>query len=280
MSENENHSVRGGSRPLERGFAEAAGARIAYQVEGEGPPLICCHAMGWDHTLWDPHRATLAKTHRLITFDHRGCGDSDHPTAPDLYSAEGFAEDLEAVLDALGIERARVMGYSMGAVAAMRFAIDQPERVERLVLVSAMASRLPEAVIERARVVADMVHSAGLAETYRFYFDGPLFDGAPKGAEFDRDVAACLAKATPHGFLGCFSVAIDRPSLLEELHRITAPTLIIAGQKDVHYVADADRMAARISEAKVEIVKNAGHALTAEQPAAFEEAVMSFLDAP
>ena len=262
---------------VSHGQARADGLRIAYQVQGDGPPLVCCHAMGWDGSLWDPHRARLAASHRLITFDHRGCGASDHPTDPGLYSVDGFAADLTAVLDDLGIEKARILGYSMGAVAALRLATTRPERVERLVLVSAMASRLPQPVIERARIVAEMVRTKGLAETYRFYFDGPLFDGAPKGAEFDARIAACLAKATPHGFLGCFSVAIDRPSMIEDLHRIAAPTLIIVGERDAHYRRDAEAMAARIPSARIEIVKGAGHALTAEEPALFEDAVLRFL---
>ena len=259
-----------------RGEARAGTLRIAYQAQGDGPPLVCCHAMGWDHTLWDPHRPRLSANHRLITFDHRGCGDSDHPADPRLYTAEGFEADLTAVLDALDVERARVVGYSMGAVAALRLAIARPERVERLALVSAMASRLPEPVIERARNIAAMVESHGLEATYRAYFDGPLFDGAPKGAAFEKRLAACVAKATSHGFLGCFSVAIDRPSLADQLLRIAAPTLILVGERDAHYVPEAEMMAQRIPEARVEIVRGAGHALSAEAPERFETTLLRF----
>ena len=257
------------------------GVSIAYQVSGNGPPLVCCHAMGWEHTLWDNIRDDLSKRHTLITLDQRGCGASDHPSLTpgnaNPYTVETFADDLEGVLDELGLQQASILGFSMGAVAALRLATRAPERVERLILASAMSSRLPEPIIERARKVAQMVESHGLAQTYQFYFSGPLFEGVPRTPAFNRQLDACVRWATPQGFLGCFGVTIDRPSMADDLHRIAAPTLILVGERDVHYLEEAELMATRIPQAKKTIVPGVGHAMSYQAPALFVDQVLSFL---
>ncbi len=267
---------------LHQGIAIAReGVKIAYQFSGVGPALVCCHAMGWDHTMWNPQRAEFSRSHQFITFDQRGSGNSEHPPfesiAGSLYTVESFGDDLRAVLDELGIEKARILGFSMGAVAALSFATRWPERVERLVLVSAMASRLPEDIIARARLVEEVVDTDGIVKAYEFYFSGPLFEGLGKGDSFRRQLEGVVAKATPHGFKGCFRVTIDRPSLLEKLQVINAPTLVVVGERDKHYLTEADRMSEKLPNAKKIIIANAGHPITMQQPDAFEREVLSFL---
>jgi len=276
-----SNKTRHNAVSIQHGYAQAGDVRIAYQVSGEGPPLICCHPMGWDHSIWDDHRARFSGSHQLISFDQRGCGDSDHPPFEEgnesAYTVDSFAEDLRAVLDALGIEKARVLGFSMGVVAALRFAITCPERVEKLILVSAMASRLPEAIIQRARLVEDMLQQKGLEATYNFYFSGPLFQGVSNNDNFDQNIARVLSKATAQGFQGCFRVTIDRPSMVDELHKVTAPTLILVGEKDDHYVGEADLLAQKIPDARRSIIKNTGHPISVQAPVVFEDQVMDFL---
>ena len=125
---------------VHHGIAETTdGVRIAYQVSGQGPAIVLCHAMANDHSMFDPHRDVFSAANTLITFDQRGSGDSDHPPfdeGPDSqYMVEAFGSDLKAVLDKLYIERASVLGFSMGAVAALWFTTQHPDRVERLILV-------------------------------------------------------------------------------------------------------------------------------------------------
>ena len=269
---------------LEHGVAMANGVRIAYQVSGEGPPLVCCHPMGWDHTVWDRHRERFSRHHRLVTFDQRGAGDSDHPLFVEgpacAYTVESFGQDLRAVLDALDLKRAHILGYSMGAVAALRLATQSPERVERLVLVSAMASRLPEEIIRRARTVEERLARDGLRSTYDYYFSGPLFEGESSKAGFEESLRPVVAKATEHGFKGCFRVTIDRPSMVDELKRIQAPTLVVVGERDRHYVAEAELLVSEITDAKKLVVPDAGHALTTQSPELFEGEVLRFLAEP
>ena len=244
-----------------RGEARVDGVRIVHESWGSGPPLVCCHAFAVNRSMWGPQCAEFARTHRVVTFDQRGSGESDHPIpangAADPYTIDLFAEDLRGVLDDLGIERARVLGLSMGGATALRFATRWPERVEALILASTMASRLPEKIIERAKAVEQVLARDGLEAAYRFYFGGPLFEGIPRGNESDPRFEALVANATPHGFSGCYRVTIDRPSIAADLQRIEAPTLILVGERDVHYLDEAEMMARSIPSARKVVVATA-----------------------
>jgi pimeloyl-ACP methyl ester carboxylesterase len=257
------------------------GVRIAYQTSGCGPVLVCCHAMGNDHRVYDRHRDRFSAQHTLITFDQRGSGESDHPPfhdgADSSYTCELFGDDLKAVLDDVGAENAAILGYSMGAVPALSFATRWPERVDRLILVSAMASRLPQAIIDRARVVEDLLDRKGIEETYDFYFSGPLFEGLKEGADFRERIASFRSRATAHGFKGCYRVTIDRRSFVEDLDAIQCPTLVLVGETDTHYLAEAELLERRIKNAKRVVVPGAGHAMNVEAPDRFESEVMEFL---
>lgn len=267
---------------LERGRATTPdGVNIAYQVSGQGPALVCCHAMGSDHRMYDAHRGAFSEQYTLITFDQRGAGDSDHPPfseGPDsFYTADKFGSDLQSVLDTLGIARARVLGYSMGAVAALVLATRHPDRVERLALVSAMASRLPQPIIDRARLVEAMLDQEGIAKTYDFYYSGSLFAGLMADREFRRLVAQGRDKATYDGFKGCFRVTIDRPSLVGRLARIACPTLVLVGADDTHYIDESKLLAQEIENAERLVMPAVGHPLAFQDPRAFEHAVLSFM---
>lgn len=275
-------SSRMHSVDVRHGYATTPdGVRIAYQVSGRGPALVCCHAMGNDHSIYDRHRDRFSEKHTLITLDQRGSGASDHPPfeeGPDsYYTFDRFGDDLKTVLDEIGVERATILGYSMGAVTALSFSTRWPERVERLILVSAMASRLPQPIIDRARSVEEMLDKNGIEETYDFYFSGSLFEGLMEDREFQSRVARFKSRATAHGFKGCFRVTIDRPSVVDKLYIIQCPTLILVGETDTHYLVEAELLERQIEGAKRVVVPRAGHPITVQAPERFEAEVMAFI---
>ncbi len=264
------------------GMAHVGGVRIAYEHHGSGPALNCCHAFGVDRSMWEAQVPRFAETHQVITFDQRGTGESDHPVpapgGPDPYTLDTFGDDLRGVLDALGIERARVVGLSMGGATALSFATRWPGRVEALILASTMASRLPAPIVERARLIEQIMARDGLAEAYRVYFNGPLLKGIQKEARFMAQIDGWAARATPHGFLGNYRVTIDRPSLFEALPRISAPTLVMVGENDTYYLDEAEAMSRQIPDARKVIMKGVGHALSVEAPDRFADEVLGFLN--
>lgn len=238
--------------------------------------------MANDQSQYDPFRDAFSKNYQFITYDHRGAGQSDHPEfiAGDdsVYSAEIFGNDLKAVLDALGIDKAHILGYSMSTVAAISFASNYPERVDRLILASALASRLPESVIERARKIERMLDNDGLDAAYEFYFSGPMFgDRLETDREFREQVERMRARATIHGFKGCYRATMDRPDLLPRLATLKCPTLILVGEKDRHYLAEAKRMENLLPDARRVVLPDTGHAMTVENPVLFTQEILDFL---
>jgi pimeloyl-ACP methyl ester carboxylesterase len=237
--------------------------------------------MANDHRMFDQHRDVFSESHTLITFDQRGSGYSDHPPFKEgpesFYTVEKFGDDLKAVLDHLGIDRATILGFSMGAVTALSFSTRWPDRVERLVLASAMASRLPQPIIDRARLVEKMLEDRGLKETYDLYFSGALFDGLLDRKKYVEMIALSLEKATIQGFKGCFRVTIDRPSLIDKLGLIKSPTLILVGENDTHYLAEAKLLEKTIPDAKRVVLPGVGHPMSVQDPKAFEAEVKAFI---
>ena len=107
--------------------------RIAWESQGEGVPVLLMHGLGYTREGWGPLRELLARRYRVVSFDNRGIGQSEIPPGP--YTVEELAGDAAQVLDEAGVERAHVIGASLGGFAAQVLAAEQPERVHRLVLV-------------------------------------------------------------------------------------------------------------------------------------------------
>jgi 3-oxoadipate enol-lactonase len=106
--------------------------KIAWESRGQGEPVLLIHGLGYARWGWEPVVAPLAERFRLLLFDNRGIGESEIPPGP--YSARAMAEDAVSVLDEAGVERAHVVGTSLGGMVAQELALSHPERVDRLVL--------------------------------------------------------------------------------------------------------------------------------------------------
>src|SRR5262245_57108437 len=116
---------------VQSGFADIPGARLHYEVAGSGEPLVLIHGFTLDMRMWDDQFASLARHFQVVRYDLRGFGKSSMPTT-EPYT---HADDLKALLDCLNIERAHVLGLSMGGSIAINFALNYPAMVDRLVLV-------------------------------------------------------------------------------------------------------------------------------------------------
>jgi 3-oxoadipate enol-lactonase len=254
------------------------GTRIAYQVhgKGEGPALVLLSGQANNHHWWDSVRADFHATRRTITLDYRGTGDSDKPDEP--YTTPGFAEDVVAVLDALGIERADVYGTSMGGRVAQWLGARHPERVRRLVL----GCTTPGGAhgIERDRTI-----SAALASTDPATAKATLLDlmytpawlaDHPHGPWYvlgDRDMPAYARRR--------HLLASRRHDAWDVLPDITAPTLVVHGTADRFNPAEnAPLLAARVPDARLHLIPDARHAYFEEFREVASPLVLDFLDAP
>lgn len=241
-------------------------------MRGEGPPLLLVHGLGYDRRGWGPAADALAAHFTVLLFDNRGIGESDAPPGP--YAARELAADAVAVLGAARIERAAVLGASLGGMVAQELAIGWPERVERLVLVATTpggpeSHPLPEAT---ARLL-----DGARTPSRRELVANALAPDAP-GELVDRILAVReQAPQKPAAWSAQAAAARDFDAFAR-LPRIVAPTLVLHGDADsVVDPRNAELLAARIPDARAFVLTGAGHLCFWEQPELFTSLVQEFL---
>jgi pimeloyl-ACP methyl ester carboxylesterase len=273
----------GALQPVESGFAEANGARLYYEVYGEGEPLLLIMGLGANHLSWTAQIPVYSREFRVIVFDNRGTGRSDFPAGAE-YTIPVLADDAAALLDALGVDSAHVYGISMGGMIAQEMALRHPDRVKSLIL-GATTPGGPNAV-------------APEPEALRSLLD--------QGAAIDRSVnPALLDVLFSPGFLAdhgselvtAFQSMADYPPTSREAYQaqlravaahdtydrlpdIDAPTLVLHGTDDPLLPAGNGRiLAERIPGAKLVLLNGARHAYLLEKQAEADAAVLDFLRA-
>ena len=251
---------------------------------GDGPPLLVLHGFTGSSETWAPLVPTFRSAHRLIAIDLPGHGLSSAPADPLRYSLTALANDLARVLDAISVERAAIMGYSMGGRAALRFALAFPDRLAALVLESTSPG-IADADVRHERIAAD----AALAN--RIEKDGteafvdeweklPLWESQRNLPDAAREMLRKQRLSNrPIGLANSLRGAgagTDTP-VHDQLGQIRSPTLVVAGALDRRYVEIAGVLATSIPKGRAFIVPDAGHAVHFEQPGMFAEATVSFL---
>ncbi|MEU6586690.1 alpha/beta fold hydrolase [Nocardia sp. NPDC046763] len=248
------------------------GTRIAYQLQGEGAPLVLLAGQANNHHWWDAVRADFHPARSTLTLDYRGTGDSDKPDTP--YSTEQFAEDVIAVLDELGIERADVYGTSMGGRVAQQLAARHQHRVGALVL-GCTSPGGPHSIERSNDVGRSLVQSQPgaarqalleLMYTPRWLADHP----GPYNVIGDPAMPA----HSRHHHL----VASNRHNAWDLLPAISAPTLVLHGTDDLlNPAANAPLLTARIPGAQLHLIPGARHAYFEEFRTLASPVVLDFL---
>jgi len=251
-------------------FLEVPGGRVHMFRAGQGEPLLFLHAAGGAGAWLDFHRLLAEGGYDVIAPDHPGFGKSDD--FPEVEAMDDLVYHYLDLLDALGLERAHVVGASFGGWIAAELAVAAPHRVGSLALLSAAGLRLPEHpvpdifLMPSAELVATLFHNPPLAPA-------PAASAAP-------DIDAVLAAYRDATALARFSWVpfLSNPKLERRLRRITAPTLVVAPSDDrLIPVAHAQRYASRITGARFAEVPDCGHAMYFERPAEFADVVLGFL---
>jgi 3-oxoadipate enol-lactonase len=237
-------------------FATAAdGTRLAYEVIGAGPPLLLVSGQASDRNIWSSIREVFAARHQVVTFDHRGTGDSDKPEAPP-YSTRGFARDAIAVLDALGIARAHAYGISMGGRICQWLGIDHGPRIGALVLGCTTPGNA-HGVRRPAHV--DPVLASGDPERMLPFLVSPEWAAANRSFLAGWK-AWMLAHPVPPHARELHYQASEGHDAWELLPRIAAPTLVIHGSDDeMNVAANAPLLVGRIPGAELHLITGARH---------------------
>src|SRR5882757_5556810 len=243
------------------------GVDIYYEVHGSGPPLLLTHGYSSTSGMWHRQVAALSKHHKLVLWDMRGHGQSDYPSDPAAYSEALTVGDMAALLDEVGAPKAIIGGLSLGGYMSLAFYRAHPDRVRALLIIDTgpgfKKDDAREAWNKRAHDSGDRFDREGLEV---------LKSGSRERSGVTHRDASGLARAA-RGML-----TQRDSSVIESLPGIKVPSLVVVGADDTPFLAASDYMAAKIPDAKKVVVPAAGHAVNIDQPQAFIEAVLPFLD--
>ncbi|MEH2530431.1 pimeloyl-ACP methyl ester carboxylesterase [Bradyrhizobium sp. AZCC 1588] len=243
------------------------GVRIYYEVHGSGPPLLLTHGYSSTSGMWQGQIAALSKHHKLVLWDMRGHGQSDYPSDPAAYGEALTVADMAALLDAVGADKAIVGGLSLGGYMSLAFYRAHPERVRALLIIDTgpgfKKDEAREAWNKRAYDTGDRFEREGLEVL--------------KSASRER---SSVTHRDPSGLARAARGMLTQRDarVIESLPDIKVPSLIVVGADDTPFLAASDYMAAKIPGAQKVVIPAAGHAVNIDQPQAFIDAVLPFLD--
>jgi pimeloyl-ACP methyl ester carboxylesterase len=257
--------------------ARIAGTDLHYAVAGRGPAVVFLHAFPLGLFMWDAQAEAIRDAHTVVRFDDRGFGDT--PPGDGLLTMERIADDAAALMDHLGLSRATLVGCSMGGYAALAFARRHAERLHALVLQDTRAGAdSPEARKTRS-TLAERVRKEGAQAAADAFLPKLLGETTKREqpALVDRVREAILA-TPPQGVVDGLAGLAARADSAPFLKDIRVPTLVVCGEEDtITPVAESEALHRGIAGSRLQVIPRAGHLSNLEQPAVYNEGLLSFL---
>ena len=259
---------------------------LFYEQTGEGTPLVFLHEFAGDYRSWETQVRFFARRYSVVTFNARGYPPSEVPEDPDAYSQDIAVEDLSGLMDHLEMNRAHVVGFSMGGSAALAFALKYPERARSVTIAGTGSGS--SAGGDNAQFLRDMDYviqrfeSEGMDKVSEFYTSGPnrvqFKDKDPRGwQEFNAQFRDGSAKGHANTMRG---VQRKRPSvyaLEEELRAMTVPLLIMIGDEDEPCLQPSIYLKRTVPSAALNVFPKTGHNINQEEPDSFNRVLHEFI---
>ncbi len=260
------------------------GIKLYYEEVGGGIPIVLVHEFAADLRSYEAQMRYFGQRYRCIAYNARGYPPSDVPDDGERYSQERARDDIRAVLDALKIDNAHIVGLSMGGFATLHFGFSYPRRARSLVVAGCGYGATPDKrgqFAEEAEAAATNFEKLGMAKAAEGYALGPtrvqFQNKDPRGW---REFADQLAENSTEGAARTMrGVQKRRPSLfdlVEKMKAITVPTLIMTGDEDWPCLEPGLLMKRTIPTAALVVMPNAGHTINLEEPAAFNQHIAEF----
>jgi 3-oxoadipate enol-lactonase len=256
------------------------GTRLHYDVWGrrDGEPLVMIQGLGADMRGWIAQRRAFGARYRCISLDNRGVGSSDRPPGP--YDLEVMAADVIAVLDAVGVGSAHVMGASMGGIIAQVLAVRHPARVRSLVLACTACRHLPW----RRELLAEWAELAAHQGMKEFVRKNVRWLVGPRSLRRIWPAVALLGplafNVPPTSFVAQIDAILAMDDALRlDLAGVHVPTLVMVGSQDILTpLGDAQELASLIAGAELAVVRGGAHLFMVEHAGTFNRTALRFLD--
>src|SRR5215469_9659149 len=261
----------------------ADGVNLYYEEAGSGPAAVFVHEYAADYRTWEPQMRHFARSHRCVTFSQRGYPPSDIPNDPASYGQDIMRGDVVAVMDALGIKKAHVVGHSMGAYTALHVGIKHPERCISVTAAGcgwgslpdpaaraamrAQAAETAKMFVDKGMAAAALIYTANATRLSQKYKD-------PRG--YDEFVRMFAEHSALGQSLTMTSVQSKRPTLWDletDLKKFSVPLLIICGDEDETCLDGSVFLKRTVPTAGLLVIPRAGHTITSEEPAAVNAAL-------
>ncbi|MGE5536505.1 MAG: alpha/beta fold hydrolase [Acidobacteriota bacterium] len=261
------------------------GVKLYYEETGSGIPIIFVHEFAGDYRSYELQMRYFGQRYRCIAYNARGYPPSDVPKDGERYSQERARDDIRAVLDALKLDKAHVVGLSMGGFAALHFGFTYPDRARSIVVAGCGYGAAPDKraqFAEEAEAAARQFETQTMAKAAEAYGLGPtrvqFQNKDPRGwREF---VEQLRQHSTEGSALTMRGVQKRRPSLfdlVDKMKTMTVPTLIMTGDEDWPCLEPGLLMKRTIPTAALVVMPNAGHTINLEDPAAFNQHISDFI---
>ena len=265
------------------------GVRLYYEEAGQGSAVVFVHEYAADYRTWEPQMRRFSRSHRCVTYSQRSYPPSDIPNDADQYSQDRFRDDVVAVMDALKIDKAHIVGHSMGALTAVLVGIQYPQRCLSVTAAgcgygSSADRKIVEDTRAASRETGKMFAETDIKIAAAKYADGPTRQAHknkdPRGyAEFVQRLSEHSAKG--HS-LTMINLQARRPTLWDieaELKKFSSPLLIVVGDED-DWCVDASLFLRRtVPTAGLAVIPRTGHTLTVEEPERFNFELAEFFAA-
>jgi len=257
-------------------FALVNGARLNYQVRGEGLPIVLTHGFQSSIFVWVPILDFLAKRFQVITWDLRGHGDSEKPAGP--YRIQDFSDDLLGLLDTLKLDRANLIGHSMGGRTNVFFAIEHGDRVNRLMLVAASAGAPSGTYRERFKSLLRVAQEEGIEAILEHRLTQNFIPQALREGPFAKEYRDRYLKNSPATYAATANALFTMPDLTSRLGEISALTWTCYGETDVGPLSFYKVFLERVPNCSGTIIPDSGHFPMWDNTETFLSELEIFLD--
>jgi 3-oxoadipate enol-lactonase len=254
------------------------GIETGFDDVGTGLPVVFIHAFPLNRTMWAPQVSALVERCRCIAVDLRGFGESK---VQGPWSVDQYADDVVGVLTHLGVDRATIVGCSLGGYVAFAVWRRHARRVRALVLADTKATADTDENRERRRSMIEAARTQGSTAVANLQIASLIGKTSREKQPDTYDaVHRMIAQASADAIVGALEAMMARPDSTPTLATITVPTLVVVGDEDVPTpVKDARAMAAGIPGSQLEVIASAGHLANLERPAAFNHLLTEFVGA-
>jgi pimeloyl-ACP methyl ester carboxylesterase len=255
-------------------FAQIQGLGTHYEITGRGEPLVLVHGLGSSARDWELQIPFFARNFQVVAYDVRGHGRSDKPPGP--YGIPLFAQDLAGLINALDIGAAHIVGISLGGMIGFQLAVDSPELVRSLVVVNS----LPEMVVRTPQQWVQVVRRLLVVRFFGMRKMGEVLARSLFPEAGQEEARSALierwAENDPRAYRET-GRAIVGWSISDRLEEIACPVLVITADQDYTPVEAKAVYAKKLRMGKLIVIEHSRHATPVDQPEAFNDAVMAFL---